>query len=232
MEEATSNGRFAVVLGGDCSIVLGSLLGARKSAQGSVGLVYLDAHADFGTPEESHTGSVASMCLALAVGRGETPLARLTGDGPLVRGKDVVLIGRRDAAEPWYGHAALAASPILDIPGAVLSDRGAVYVAAAALKRLTSPGSSEEPRGFWIHLDADVINPTVMAAVDSPEPGGPTIKELEDLLTPLVRHPRALGLELTIYDPGLDPHRSCAARLVSLLENVLIGVRSLDGRAA
>ena len=229
--EATSDGRFAVVLGGDCSIVLGCLLGARKSAQGSVGLAYIDAHADFGTPEESRTGSVASMCLALAVGRGETPLARLTGDAPLVHGKDVVLIGRRDAAQTWYGHAALAASPIVDIPGAALSDRGAADVAAAALERLT-PGSSGEPGWFWIHLDADVINPTVMAAVDSPEPGGPTIKELADLLTPLVRHPRALGLELTIYDPGLDPDRSCATRLVSLLENVLLGVRSLDGRAA
>lgn len=232
VEEATKDNRFAVVLGGDCSIVLGCLLGARKSAQGSVGLVYLDAHADFGTPEESRTGSVASMCLALAVGRGETPLARLTGDAPLVHGKDVVLIGRRDAAEPWYGHAALAASPILDIPGAVLSDRGVVDVATAALKRVTSPGSSEELHGFWIHLDADVINPTVMPAVDSPTPGGPTIEELVDLLTPLVRHPRALGLELTIYDPGLDPDRSCATRLVSLLENVLLGVRSPDRRAA
>jgi arginase len=230
--EATRDGRFAVVLGGDCSIVLGSLLGARKTAEGSVGLVYVDAHADFGTHEESHTGSVASMCLALAVGRGDTPLARLTGDAPLVRGKDVVLIGRRDAAEPWYGHAALAASPILDIPGAALSDRGVADVAAATLKRLTSTGSSEEPRGFWIHLDADVINPTVMPAVDSPESGGPTIKELVDLLTPLARHPRALGLELTIYDPGLDADRSCANRLVSLLENVLLGVRSLESRAA
>src|SRR6202049_2364777 len=126
VEVATRERRFAVVLGGDCSIVLGCLLGARQSAQGrrSVGLAYIDAHADFATPEESRTGSVASMCLALAVGRGKTPLARLAGDGPLVHSKDVVLIGRRDAAQPWYGHAALAASPILDIPGAALSDRG------------------------------------------------------------------------------------------------------------
>jgi arginase len=172
------------------------------------------------------------MCLALAVGRGETPLACLSEDGPLVRGKDVVLIGRRDAAEPWYGHAALAESPILDIPGTVLMDRGGSDVAAAALKRLTSRASSPETRGFWIHLDAHVINPSVMPAVDSPEPGGPTMQELADLLTPLVQHPRALGLELTIYDPGLDPDRSCASRLVSLLENVLREVGSLDGRAA
>jgi arginase len=187
VEAATTDRRVAVVLGGDCSILLGCLLGARHSAQGLVGLAYLDAHADFGTPEESRTGSVASMCLALAVGRGETPLARLAGDKPLVHGKDVVLIGRRDAAEPWYGHAALAASPILDIPGAALSDRGAADVAAAALLSLTSPVSSAEPRGFWIHLDADVINPTVMPAVDSPTPGGPTIDEVVELLAPLVR---------------------------------------------
>ena len=225
---ATSDGRFAVVLGGDCSIVLGCLLGARRSARGSVGLAYLDAHADFGTPEESRTGSAASMCLALAVGRGETPLARLAGDGPLVHAKDVVLIGRRDAAEPWYGHAALAASPILDIPGAALGDRGVAEVAEAALLSLTTPGSNGQARGFWIHLDADVINPTVMPAVDSPIPGGPTFKELVGLLTPLVRHPRALGLELTIYDPGLDPDRSCAGRLVTFLEDLLLGSSSLD----
>jgi hypothetical protein len=87
---ATSDGRFAVVLGGDCSIVLVCLLGARQPARGSVGLAYFDAHADFGTPEESRTGSVASMCLALAVGRGERPSARLAGDEPLVHGKDVL----------------------------------------------------------------------------------------------------------------------------------------------
>jgi arginase len=172
------------------------------------------------------------MCLALAVGRGDTPLARLDGDEPLVDGKDVVLIGRRDAAEPWYGHAALAASAILDISGAALSERGAADVAASVLERLTSSESIEELRGFWIHLDADVINPNLMPAVDSPTPGGPTIDEMVQLLTPLVRHPRALGLELTIYDPGLDSDRSCAKRLVSLLEDVLVRTPLVDGRAA
>jgi hypothetical protein len=73
--------------------VLGCPLGVRWSAQGPVRLVYVDAHADFATPEESRTGSMASMCLAL--------LARLASGEPLVHGKDVVLIGRRDAAQTW-----------------------------------------------------------------------------------------------------------------------------------
>jgi arginase len=82
--------------------------------------------------------------------------------------------------------------------------------------------------GFWIHVDADVLDPTVLPAVDSPEPGGLTLEELDELLTPLVRHPSALGLELTIYDPALDPDRSSAGRLTALLQGVLDG----EGRSA
>jgi arginase len=70
-------------------------------------------------------------------------------------------------------------------------------------------------------VDADVLNALVMPAVDSPEPGGPGIDELVALIGPLVDHPRALGLQLTIYDPALDADRSCAARLIDFLERAL-----------
>ena len=218
---ATANGRFALVLGGDCSIVLGSLLGARRTAGGAVGLAYVDAHADFATPHESRTGSVASMCLGLAVGRGDTPLARLGGVAPLVEPEAVVLLGRRDTDQPGYGQAAMAAFPILDLPQAALLACGYQEAAALALERLTSRGL----RGFWIHVDADVLDPSDIPAVDSPEPGGPTPDALVELLSPLVRHPQALGLELTIYDPGLDPDGSCAVRLADMLERLLAASR-------
>jgi arginase len=216
------DGRFVVVLGGDCSIVLGCLLGASRRA-GRIGLAYVDGHADFATPEESQTGSVASMCLALAVGHGDTPLARLAGSKPLVHAEDVALIGRRDASEPSYGHAALGVSGILDLPDAAFAPGGSA-VASAALARV----GRADLGGFWIHVDCDVLNPQVMPAVDSPEPGGPGIDELAALLAPLVDHPRALGMQLTLYDPSLDPDRSCAVRLVALLET-LLGRRSAGG---
>lgn len=205
--------RFALVVGGDCSIVLGSLLGAASRSR-RIGLVYIDAHADFATPEESLTGSAASMCLALAVGRGDSPLSNLAGSAPLVRPDDVALIGRRDVDQAWYGHAALAASGILDMPGAVVSTTGAARIAAAALERVSCLD------GFWIHVDADVLNPVEMPAVDSPEPGGPGVAELSSLVKPLIGHPNALGLQITIYDPRLDPDRLCAKRLVTFLETV------------
>lgn len=211
-----AGGRFALVLGGDCSIVLGSLLGAARRAP-RIGLAYIDAHADFATPQESLTGSAASMCLALAVGRGDSPLARLGGRAPLVRARDVVVIGRRDAGQDFYGHAALASSGILDLPSAVHAGTGNGALASAALERL----ASSELDGFWIHVDADVLDPRVMPAVDSPEPGGQGIDDLAALAAPLARHPKALGMQLTIYDPKLDPDRTCAGRLVDLLGKIL-----------
>jgi arginase len=209
--------RFALVLGGDCSIVLGSLLGLRRGGSGRVGLAYIDGHADFATPTESRTGSVASMCLGLAVGRSESSLARLGGQEPLVQTRDVALVGRRDEHEPWYGHDALHASAVLDLPHAAVGNNGYGKVAGPVLERI----GQADLDGFWIHVDADVLDPAVMPAVDSPEPGGPDLNQLAELLGPLVSHPKALGMELTIYDPKLDPDLTCGRRLVGLLEELL-----------
>jgi arginase len=80
--------------------------------------------------------------------------------------------------------------------------------------------------GFWIHLDADVLDPADMPAVDSPEPNGLRLDQVAELLTPLVRHPKVRGLELTIYDPKLDPDSHGAVRLASLLERIIGSARS------
>jgi arginase len=216
---AADDGSFLVILGGDCSIVLGCLMGTRRSDLPTPGLAYVDGHADFATLQLSWSGSAASMCLALAAGRGDSKLARLSEQGPLVRERDIVLIGRRDDAHsPIYGQEELPNTPIVDLPRQRIRERGTAEISRVALERLGA-----NPAGFWIHLDADALDPSVMPAVDSPEPDGLTLDELGDLLIPLVANPKALGLELTIYDPSLDPDRKCARRLVALLERVLVG---------
>jgi arginase len=213
--QAGAGGRFVVLLGGDCSIVLGAVAGARRTVGGPVGLAYVDAHADFATPQESVTGSAASMCLAMAVGRGDSPLARLGGRAPLVHPRDVVLLGRRDEGEP-YGHNGLRELGVPDVPYARIRRLGAAWVAEDALAVL----GHESLGGFWIHLDADVLDAATMPAVDSPTPEGPDVEALLELVGPLVGHPRALGLQVTIYDPGLDPDGVCAERLAELLERL------------
>jgi len=215
VSRALVNGHFALVLGGDCSIVLGCLLAARRRA-GAVGLAYLDAHADFASPGDSVSGSVSSMALSFATGRGSSALSRLGGAMPLVGDHQVALLGRRDDGGERHGHGALAESSILDVPSAQLQDDW-LEVAATALDQVAPP----DVRGYWIQVDVDVLDPAAMAAVEAPEPGGLTPRELLRVLTPLVQHPRALGLSLTTYDPALDPDRSCARRLVNVLEALL-----------
>jgi arginase len=213
---AAGQGRFALVLGGDCSVVLGSVLGAKRAVGGPVGLAYIDAHADFATVDESETGSAASMALALAVGRGDSRLARVGGPSPLVDARHAAIVGRRDG-DVSRSHRALALSGVLDLPHADAMPIDTGYLAAAALAR----AAARHVRGFWIQVDADVLDPSVMPAVDSPEWGGLTVDELVRVLAPLVSHPRAIGMSLTIYDPALDPDRSCARLLVGMLESLL-----------
>ncbi|HEV7238972.1 MAG TPA: arginase family protein [Thermoanaerobaculia bacterium] len=172
---------FTLVLGGDCSTLLGCLL-----ATGAEGLVFFDGHSDFNTPATSETGGVAGMDLALVTGRGDTPLARR-----FIEDEHVVTVGIRDVGDAKF-RSATTADEIL----AHLGDRN-----------------------FFIHVDADVLDPTYMPFVDSPEPGGLSPDELTSLLTPLVHHPRAVGMELTIYDPRDDHDGRGAKLLVDILAN-------------
>lgn len=213
----TPSEAFTLLIGGDCSIVLGALLGLRHWYQQPIGLAYVDGHADFATPQESLTGSAASMDLAMAIGRGNTPLARLDHSGPLVDRRDVVLMGRRDEGETYYGHEALSRSGILDLSTTQIRRMGHAAAVDAALSRLTRKGLA----GFWIHLDADVLDGSLMPAVDSPLPDGPDLEELAQWIQPMIDHPRVLGMQLTIYDPALDPEGGCAELLVRLLELLL-----------
>jgi arginase len=86
--EVLDGGEKPVVLGGDCSILLGNLLALNR--RGRFGLLFLDDHADFYQPEAEPNGEAASMDLALATGRGPRVLADLDGRGALVRDEDVL----------------------------------------------------------------------------------------------------------------------------------------------
>ena len=89
------HGAFPIVLGGDCTILLGITLALRR--RGRSGLLFLDGHADFYQPEAEPTGEAASMELALVTGRGPELVTNLEGRRPLLRDEDVVVFGFRDA---------------------------------------------------------------------------------------------------------------------------------------
>jgi arginase len=214
--EVLDVGDFPVVLGGDCSILLGNLLALRR--RGRHGLLFIDGHADFYQPDAEPNGQAASMDLALATGRGPDVVTNLEGRGPLVRDEDVVQLARRDAEEAAdSGSQRIEDTAITVIDLATLRQRGVERAASDALERLTAT----ELDGFWIHLDCDALDDAVMPAVDYRLPGGLTWTELETVIHLAVATGHVVGIEVTIYNPSLDGDGSLARELVGCLARAL-----------
>ena len=214
-------GAFPLVLGGDCSILLGSLLALRR--RGRYGLLFLDGHADFYEPEREPQGEVASMELALATGRGPALLSDLEGLRPLIRDEDVVVLGRRDGPEAEaHGSQRIESTAIevVDLPE--LRKRGVEAVTKSTVARLSRPALG----GFWIHFDVDVLDDRVMPAVDYRMPGGLSWVEAGQILGTAFSTGRAVGMQVTIFNPKLDPTQSLARALVDGLAGAFGLLRS------
>ena len=205
-------GDFPVVLGGDCSILLGNALALKR--RGQYGLLYLDGHADFYQPEAEPTGEAASMALAIVTGHGPAIVANLEDRGPLVRDEDVVLFAFRDS-ELAAAEGSQPLPPTLSaIDLETVRDRGIDEMAGKALARLTR---EDGPAGFWIHLDVDVLDDAVMQAVDYRLPDGLSWTELTSVLRAARFSGHSVGLDVTIFNPVLDADGRLARALVEAL---------------
>jgi len=188
-----------IVIGGDCSILLGSMLALRRpgSVDRRYGLLFVDGHTDYADAAVSTTGGAAGMDLALVTGKGPRMLTDIEGLMPLVRPEDVVAFGFQEP--PADSGWSIARSGITGITRAMIQASGIEAAASAALDHL----SRGDLAGFWIHVDADVLDSAAMPAVDSPNPGGLALEELTVLLTRAFARAPA-GVQFTIYDPDLD----------------------------
>jgi arginase len=182
--------------------------------KGRYGLLFLDGHADFYQPEASLTGEAADMDLGLVSGRGPAIVTDLEGRRPYVRDEDIVLFGHRDTATALkYGSQDVRETDITVLDLQAVRKPGVAAAAKAAVQQL----SSGDRRGFWIHLDVDVLDDAVMPAVDYRMSDGLDFEELVAVLRAAIGSGRAVGLNLTIFNPNLDPNRTIARNLVGAL---------------
>jgi arginase len=207
--------RFPLVLGGDCSILIGNLLALRRL--GKYGLFFIDGHADFYQPQASLTGEVADMDLAIVSGRGPDILTDINGFKPLVRDQDIIVFGYRDAEQSAsYGSQDVCDTNmhVFDLP--YVRKFGTI---AAAASQAVDILANNEVGGFWIHLDADVLDDSIMPAVDYRLGGGGGLSfaELSELLKTLVVSGHAVGMDITIFNPRLDLDGSITRKFVSSL---------------
>lgn len=200
--------KFVVLLGGECSNLLGAALAMKR--RGRYGVVYLDGHSDFRTVDNSpYVGAAGGEALALVTGRGQADLTNLEDLGPYTLDTDAALLGIREDDE--Y---------VADVEKAGIPVWPALTIAAdptRAATRVLEHLERDELDGFWVHLDVDILDAEVMPAVDSPDPGGIDHAQLQALLRPLLASPTCIGIDIGIYDPDLDPDGSYAAELTDTL---------------
>lgn len=191
--------RFALVLGGDCSILIG-IMSALK-AKGTYGLIYLDAHADFYEPEKSLTGEVADMNLAIITGRGPELLTNINNLRPYVKDENIIHIGQRDWKETkQYGSQDIHETTIKCFTLADIEKQGINITITEVLQYI----NRLEVEGFWIHFDTDVLSDDINPAVDYRLPGGLLFEQVEHLIRNLLSTGRMAGISLTIFNPRLD----------------------------
>jgi arginase len=209
--------KFPLVLGGDCSNIIGIMLALRRA--GRYGLCFIDGHADFYQPEAEPSGEVASMDLAIIAGRGPAVLTEIDGLKPLVHDEDIVAFGFRDAEQQReYGSQDIRETAIHAFDLDEVRELGA----AAAAQQAAGILQRNEVEGFWIHLDADVLDDALMPAVDYRLPGGLSWDELSAVLRVLMATGQAVGVNVGIFNPALDKDGSIARGLVSCLVTGLL----------
>ena len=194
LEAAWADGAYPVLLASDCSICVSTLPALARRLPGAW-VVWLDAHGDFNTPATTGSGFLGGMCLAAPCGRWDS------GFGAGIDPRRVVMSDARDldAAEREE----------LDAAGVRIVPPGAVADAVRG------------ERAF-LHLDLDILDPSVMAA-GVPAPGGLSADELRSLLADLVEAAELVGVEITAFEAPDDPGECerLAARVAGAVEPLL-----------
>jgi len=198
------DGNAPLVLGGDCSILVGAGIALKRA--GRYGLIHLDGHTDFRHPGNSNrVASLAGEDLAAVVGLHWDQISNIGGLGPYFEPKNTAHAGCR-VDDEYLPEVKQAIGLVM--PASEIKRNGSRRAASDILAFM----KKADVDGYWLHLDVDVLEPAVMPAVDSPSPGGLDVSELINLLKPLA--PSAVGAEVTIFDPDLDPS-GASARLVA-----------------
>lgn len=207
IEQTWASGRAPLILGGDCSILIGA--GIACARRGGTGLVHIDGHTDFRHPGNSEEcASLAGEDLAAAVGLHSPAIADIDDLSPYFS----------SSAAPHFGHRATDenADEARTTLGCVLP---ASFLFAHGVEATSQRLRRTAGTGYWLQVDVDVLDPTVMPAVDSPDPGGIDAQQLSHLLAALAPH--AVGASVTVFDPDLDPDGAYARVLAEMIDDGL-----------
>lgn len=218
VSEIVASGRLPLVLGGDHSIAMGSASGSARGRP--LGLLWVDAHADFNTADTTPSGNIHGMGLAALVGRGASALTHIGGGDPAVQPGRVALVGVRDVDA--LEREALLPSGIHVYTMHDIDRRGMATVVEEALGFVSAPDGD----GFHLSLDLDALDPREAPGVGTPVPGGLSYREAHLAMELVAQSGGLRSLDLVEVNPILDERNSTAILAVELALSAL-GKRTL-----
>jgi arginase len=206
-------GRFPLVLGGDHSLSLGSVRGAARHQK--LGLIWVDAHADFNTPETTPSGNIHGMPLAALCGIGDPRLLSLWDETPPVLDpRRVAILGARDLDSGEKQN--LRAAGVM-VQGMEQIDRfGIVSVLEKAIDHI-----SRDVDGLYLSIDMDALDPRHAPGVGTPVPGGLTYREAHLVCEVIAESGKLTGMEIVEVNPILDVQNQTAILAVEFIRSAL-----------
>ncbi len=202
---------FPIFLGGDHSMAIGTIGG--MATKGPLGVIWIDAHGDYNTPETTPSGNIHGMPMAVLSGLGHPDLVNLGAPGAKLRPQEIVMIAIRDL-DPQE-RIALAHSGIIVYTMRDIDELGMATVARRALARL-----NRMPR-IHVSLDMDALDPSVAPGVGTPVAGGLTFREAHLLMEILAESEKVCSLDIVEVNPILDEGNRTAEMAVALTASLL-----------
>ncbi len=213
-------GHFPLVLGGDHSLSIGSIRGAAKSKK--LGVLWIDAHADFNTERTTPSGNIHGMPLAALCGLGDARLTQLWDEPlPVVDPRRVAIIGARDL-DP--GEKVNLREAGVMVMGMEQIDRfGMVTVMEKAIERV-----SRETDGLYLSFDMDAMDPRHAPGVGTPVPAGLTQREGHLACEMIAETSKLIGMDIVEVNAILDVQNQTGALAVEFVLSTL-GKRIWNG---
>ena len=216
---AREQGYTPLVCGGNDSVLPGCGLALARA--GRYALVYLDAHHGYRRLGHSDAANVAGADLAIVTGTGTDLLTNIEDRRPYFREEDVLTFGFR---HPGAGDNRMFEEVRNTRIGLTTLEDGRTLGMEWVGRALADSYEKQSALdGFWVHLDADVLDPASLQAVNRLEPSGLTPEELTTLLARLLRSPRFAGMDVTTLHPDLDPDGEALRTLVDVLNKAFQG---------
>ena len=217
VERVLDASALPLVVGGDHSIACGTVAGISSwyhERGESIGLIWVDAHADMNTPDSSPTGNVHGMPLAACLGHGPEELVSLGKRKPMVAPENAVLIGIRDLDD---GEREL----VRRVGMKAYTMRELDILGMDQVMKEAMDHACRGTRGFHLSFDLDGCDPREAPGVGTPVTGGISQREAHLLMEHASESGKMLGLELTEINPILDDGNRTAELSVALILSAL-----------